>query len=176
MDDPLAFAPGVINPDDITRLKSFISQPAEGRVIRIRAGDVIVREDGDRSSGRIGIFEQRMEPGLKGPVPHYHKRTTEIFLLISGALHITIDGETSRVPSGGFCIVYPGSVHSFDADKVEGAHFLIMFSPPANRITFFEGLEIARKSEGSFDPDELKTFMEEHDQFVVDDTRIRERY
>jgi len=174
--DPLSFAPQVSGLDDTTRLRSIISHPGEGRLIRIRPGDVIVREDGGRSSGKMGIFEQRMEPGLKGPVPHYHKKTTEIFLLLSGALHITIDGETSRVPSGGFCIVYPGSVHSFDADKVEGAHFLIMFSPPANRITFFEGLEIARKSQGSFDPDELKTFMEEHDQFVVDDSRVHEIY
>jgi hypothetical protein len=49
-----------------------------------------------------------------------------------------------------------------------------MFSPPAHRITFFEGLEIAKKSGGSFNAEELKTFMENHDQFVVDDTLIRE--
>lgn len=170
------FAPGVIGPGDPTRRQSFISQPGEGRVIGIRAGDVIVREDGARSSGAVGVFEQKMEPGLKGPVPHFHAKTTETFLLLSGAIHITIDGMTTRVPSGGLCMVYPGSVHSFVADETEGAHFLIMFSPPANRIAFFEGLETARKSGGTFDPEELKSFMAEHDQFVVEDEQMRERY
>jgi mannose-6-phosphate isomerase-like protein (cupin superfamily) len=168
--------PPVFGPQDTNRLPSFVSQPGEGRSLEIRAGAVIVREDGSRTLGSLGIFEQKMSGEHTGPVPHYHAKMVEIFVVLSGCLIVTVDDVTTRVQAGGVAMVFPGSVHWFQADPDEGAHFLIMFSPAAERVDFFEGLAAARQTGGAFDPQTLMTFMTTHDQFVVDASDIKARY
>lgn len=147
---------------------SFVSQPGEGRRLQIRAGEVIVREDGSRTQGSLGVFEQKSRPGDRGPVPHFHKEMTEIFIILQGGLRFFTQDEPFQAGAGSFVFISPGTVHSFEADPVEGAHFLIMFSPAQNRIAFFEGLSAAYQSQGGFDPAELTRFMQQHDQFPVD--------
>jgi quercetin dioxygenase-like cupin family protein len=168
--------PPVSGPQDTSRLPSFVSQSGEGQSLEIRAGAVIVREDGSRTLGSVGIFEQKMSGEHTGPVPHYHAKMVEIFVVLSGCLIVTVDDVTTRVQAGGVAMVFPGSVHWFQADPDEGAHFLIMFSPAAERVDFFEGLAAARQTGGAFDPQTLMTFMTTHDQFVVDASDIKARY
>ena len=43
----------------------------EGRVIRIRNGNVVFKTVGAETGGQVGIFEQTMQKGDPGPVPHF---------------------------------------------------------------------------------------------------------
>lgn len=162
-------------PDEPDASPSFVSRPGEGRRLRIRAGEVIVREDGSRTQGSLGVFEQKSGPGDRGPVPHFHKEMTEIFIVLAGSIRFFTGGDPIDAPAGSFMVISPGTVHSFQADPEEGAHFLIMFSPAQNRIAFFEGLSAAYMSRGAFDPAELSRFMQAHDQFPVEGD-LREHY
>lgn len=163
----------VSGPDDPSRVPSFVTMPGEGRQLEIKAGRLVVREDGNRTAGALGIFEQTMGAGDRGPVPHYHTKMLEMFVVLEGAMRVRVDEKVIEVPAGGIACVNPGAVHAFDADPETGARFLILFSPAANRIAYFEGLQEILKSGNH---DQLLQLMAEHDQYVVDDSEIKKRY
>ena len=50
---------------------------------------------------------------VEAPEPaHYHKESDEIFLVLQGALHVEVDGETHRVGPREFCCFPAGQWHS----------------------------------------------------------------
>ncbi len=60
---------------------------------------------------------------------HYHKRKEETFQVLSGQLHITVDGHKRTLEAGETCLVQPGVWHSFRTDagcvfeEVSTTHF-----------------------------------------------------
>ena len=63
----------------------------EGRRIRIRNGEILFKITGSETEGQVGIFEQTMQKGDPGPVPHFHKKTTEMFFILLGQVDIIVD-------------------------------------------------------------------------------------
>ena len=142
----------------------------EGRAIRIRNGEILFKITGEESDGRVGIFEQSMQPGDPGPVPHFHKKTTEMFFILEGALRFDLGGETQVVEEGGFVRVPPATVHQFSQHGDSVARFLIMFSPGGEREKYFEGLAAIAAEPGKPDRSRLVALMHEYDQFLEDET------
>ncbi|MEE2896526.1 MAG: cupin domain-containing protein [Planctomycetota bacterium] len=149
----------------------------EGREIRIRNGSVVFKTVGAETNGQVGIFEQTMRKGDPGPVPHFHRETTEMFFLLEGSLEFTLDGEHRTVEQGGFVRVPPNTVHHFSQRGEEPARFLIMFSPGKARERYFEGLAAIAAEDGPPDRAKLVALMHEYDQFLEDeDAYLDENY
>ena len=141
----------------------------EGRRIRIRNGEILFKITGADTEGQVGIFEQTMQKDDPGPVPHFHKKTTEMFFLLEGALKFTLDGATQVVEQGGFVCVKPNTVHKFSQHGPIPTRFLIMFSPGGEREKYFEGLAAIATRAGKPDRAELVSLMHEYDQFLEDE-------
>ena len=88
-------------------VQAAILADGQGRAIRIRNGNVIFKTVGAETNGQVGIFEQTMQKGDPGPVPHFHKETTEMFYLLEGSLDFVLDGSPRVVEAGGFVRVPP---------------------------------------------------------------------
>ena len=158
-------------------MSETILAAGEGRVIRIRNGGIVFKAIGAETGGQVGIFEQTMQKGDPGPVPHLHKETTEMFFLLEGSLEFSLDGAPRTVEAGGFVRVPPGTVHHFSQRGESPARFLIMFSPGKVRERYFEGLAAIAAEDGPPDRARLLALMHEHDQFLADeDAYLDENY
>ena len=141
----------------------------EGRRIRIRNGEILFKITGSDTEGQVGIFEQTMQKGDPGPVPHFHKKTTEMFFILEGSLEFMLDGVTQVVDQGGFVCVKPNTVHKFSQHGPVPSRFLIMFSPGGEREKYFEGLAAIAAESGKPDRRVLVDLMHEYDQFLEDE-------
>jgi len=45
-------------------------------------------------------------------VPHYHKKSDEIFIVLQGALHVEVDGHVHRIGPREFCCFPAGQWHA----------------------------------------------------------------
>ena len=158
-------------------VQAAILGDGEGREIRIRSGNVIFKTVGAETGGQVGIFEQTMQKGDPGPVPHFHKETTEMFYLLEGSLDFVLDGSPRVIEAGGFVRVPPNTVHHFSQRGEIPARFLIMFSPGRARERYFEGLAAIAAEPGPSDRTRLVALMHEYDQFLADeDAYLAENY
>ena len=48
---------------------------------------------------------------IDGARPHYHKRSTELYYVLSGHGHIVLDGEQHEIRPGSMIHIPPGVVH-----------------------------------------------------------------
>ena len=59
---------------------------------------------------KVSVHESALQPGHEPHPPHHHTGE-EMFLMIDGALDITINGKTSRVAKGGVAFIGSGDEH-----------------------------------------------------------------
>ena len=118
---------------------------------------------GDRTDGLYGLYRWEMGPTPGGAAPHFHRRFSESFHVLSGRVHL-FDGEAwvEGVP-GDFVHVPPGGLHGFDNRSGEPASLLILFVPGAPREAYFEGLpDLADMTD-----EQRARFLDEHDNHDV---------
>jgi quercetin dioxygenase-like cupin family protein len=74
------------------------------------------------------IQEWHLEPfeGDQAPT-HIHHAGEEAFVCLAGDLEVTVGGERSTVPQGGFALVPRGTAHTFASRG--GGHVLAIMSP-----------------------------------------------
>lgn len=60
-----------------------------------------------------GLIEVTSLPGVPGPPPHYHKRESEFFFIVSGTLDVMRDGVWQTLNAGAFVDLPPGTAHTF---------------------------------------------------------------
>jgi mannose-6-phosphate isomerase-like protein (cupin superfamily) len=76
---------------------------------------ILFRADPDPTASRCE-FEVRIAPGADGPPPHYHVGQDETFAVVSGRLHVTVDGQEHRLRQGETVTIRSGAVHTFRND------------------------------------------------------------
>ena len=59
---------------------------------------------------KFSVHESALQPGHEPHPPHHHTGE-EMFLMIDGALDVTINGKTSRVAKGGIAFIGSGDEH-----------------------------------------------------------------
>jgi mannose-6-phosphate isomerase-like protein (cupin superfamily) len=68
---------------------------------------------------------------------HYHRRSEEIYFILSGEGRMELDGEIRRVGEGDAILIPPGAWHTISAEKP--LRFLCCCAPPySHDDTFFE--------------------------------------
>src|SRR5262245_14261541 len=68
---------------------------------------------------------------------HYHARSEEIYLILSGSGALEVDGDTRRVVVGDAILIPPGSWHQLTADA-DGTTLLCCCVPPySDQDTYF---------------------------------------
>jgi quercetin dioxygenase-like cupin family protein len=104
---------------------------------------------------KLSMTRSRYAPGERGPDPHVHRNHTDSFYVLQGELTFALgpQGDSARVPAGGFVAVPPNLIHSFVNTGSVDAQFLNFHSPDGGFAAF---MRAARNGEelrfDSFDP------------------------
>ena len=127
--------------------------PGDGEIVTERAERTVVIKGG---LDAIAVTETRYEPGERGPDAHVHRRHTDAFYVLEGALVFDLGPEQESVegPAGSFVAAPPGVVHSFRNEGPARTRFL-NFHAPSER--FHDYLRAMRSGEDAgwfdqFDP------------------------
>ena len=83
-----------------------------------------------RTSGirNQSLAEARLPPGTS-TIPHHHKKTEEIYYILSGTASMTIDDDVRSVTSGDAIAIPPGQRHTIKNTGTEELIFLCTCAP-----------------------------------------------
>jgi quercetin dioxygenase-like cupin family protein len=123
---------------------------------------------GSVTQGEFGLFEWRMQPGAGGPAPHFHRTFSESFYVLSGEVRLFDGRDWVDATAGEFLFIPRGGIHAFGNEADEPASMLILFAPGAPREEYFIGLAKIADSGRELTPDEMRTFLATHDQYMVE--------
>jgi quercetin dioxygenase-like cupin family protein len=119
------------------------------------------------TGGSWALLDYTAPPLFRGPLPHWHAKTTEVFQVLEGTLPVRAGGRTFEVPAGGFALVPPGVVHQFSNDSPDPVRFLTHLRPGGMEDYFKELFELVA-AEGTWppaDPSRVHALMERYDSF-----------
>jgi quercetin dioxygenase-like cupin family protein len=108
------------------------------------------------------MSEYEIGPDFGGTDPHFHKRHSDAFYVLEGALDVLVADETVRVGPGGFALIPPGVVHAFTVTE-HGARFLNLHIPGGFDSYIRELIALREAGE---EPD--AEFLARHDIYDVD--------
>jgi quercetin dioxygenase-like cupin family protein len=57
--------------------------------------------------------------------PHYHDRTTEIYMVARGQVEVRVEQETVRLSQNDVLVIEPGEAHTFLAASPDYFHFVV---------------------------------------------------
>jgi mannose-6-phosphate isomerase-like protein (cupin superfamily) len=84
------------------------------------------------------LAEATLDPG-QSTQRHYHAETEEIYIVLTGAGDMEVDGDRSHVGPGDAILIRPGAWHQLRADDAGELRILCCCAPPyRDEDTFFE--------------------------------------
>jgi mannose-6-phosphate isomerase-like protein (cupin superfamily) len=119
---------------------------------------------GASTGGLFGMYRWQCPPESSGPAPHFHRRISESFYILTGVVQIYDGVRWIDAEPGDWVHVPPGAVHAFHNREGTAASMLLHFSPGAPREGYFEGLAHLHEMSA----DERATFYADHDNIWID--------
>jgi mannose-6-phosphate isomerase-like protein (cupin superfamily) len=92
------------------------------------------------TNGELLEMEAIYRPVSSAPPAHYHPNQEETFEILSGALHVEIDGQATDVGAGERIVIPPGAVHRMHNAGTEEARVIWQTRPALRTEQFFETL------------------------------------
>lgn len=117
-----------------------------GKTFALHGVRITVKASADSTGGVLTLTEYHAPPRFPGPPPHFHRRITETFYVLSGALTLCVDGATIEAAPGDYVIVPPGVVHAFRNASDHPTRFLATYNP-GGMERYFEELFALMQSE-----------------------------
>lgn len=148
-------------------MNAIVLKTGEGRALSIGGVNMVVKEDGTRTRGTLGVAEFEVPPhALRTPPPHVHHSHEEAFYILAGELEFQVGTEKVRVSRGSFVIVPIGIAHTFSNPTDEPARFLNTFTPP-HYLSYFDELGQLFQATASPSRQQLAEVMGHYDTEVV---------
>ncbi|SER46857.1 cupin domain-containing protein [Actinokineospora terrae] len=122
---------------------------------------------GTATNGQFGLFRWDMAPHAGGPKPHFHRKISESFYIVEGAVRLFDGQRWVTATPGDFLYVPEGGVHAFTNESDEPASMLILFAPGEPREDYFVELAEIAESGRELTEAEWTEFYARHDQFHV---------
>lgn len=108
--------------------KPIIWMPGEGRTYPAGRMAATFKADLEETAAQYSVSEWWLEPGARLPNEHAHSED-HVYYIIEGTLSVTLDGEVSHVPAGGYVLIPGGTPHAFANETGIRAGF-ISFNVP----------------------------------------------
>lgn len=127
------------------------------------------------AGGSIGLLAQTdgvatsrglLRAGSPGVPPHFHAHSSEVFLVLSGALEALVDDEIVTLTEGDVLVVEPSTVHALAPTGGGDVEMFVVTAPPADRFAYYRLLD--RIGRGEAGPQELTASQERFDSYFVD--------
>lgn len=125
---------------------------------------------GATTEGDFGLFQWDMPAQAGGPSPHFHRRFSESFYVLSGTVRLYDGSNWVSASSGDFLHVPRGGVHAFRNESDAAASMLILFAPGAPRERYFTELAELAASGRTLSDEERTEFLARHDQYQAENS------
>lgn len=130
--------------------RAVVSLPGSERKARTPFGaPVIILATAAETSGAFGMWETFTPPG-KGPPPHTHLHSTEVFRVIRGTYRFTCGEDVFDAPPGTVVTLPPGIRHGWINISDEPGQMFGIVTPGG-----FEQMFIDIEREGAATPDAI---------------------
>jgi mannose-6-phosphate isomerase-like protein (cupin superfamily) len=96
---------------------------------------------GAETNGQFGLYEWNMTPRSGGSDPHFHRKFSESFFIVSGTVEIYDGTEWVPTTPGDFVHVPAGGIHAFRNVSDAPASMIVIFAPGEAREEYFRELE-----------------------------------
>lgn len=80
----------------------------------------------DLAEGNVHMINWALLPQGKSFEPHYHEDMEEVFIILSGEVEITIDGEYERLRKGDLVIIPARSTHQMTNISSTDVEYIVM--------------------------------------------------
>lgn len=98
--------------------------------------------EGAATNGAFSALRTTLLPGADGARPHHHRRASELFFVLDGAVDILAGDEVITARAGDFAVVNPGAMHAFANGSTDAsADMLIILGPAVERFGYFRLLQ-----------------------------------
>jgi mannose-6-phosphate isomerase-like protein (cupin superfamily) len=119
--------------------------------------------DGSATGGALSTIRVKLGKGDLGATPHQHRRCTEMFYVLSGAVAVMAGDEIVEGREGDQLVVPPNVPHAFAATSGSGCEVLVVLAPGLDRFDYFRTL--MRIQTGELPPEELLAVADRTDTF-----------
>jgi mannose-6-phosphate isomerase-like protein (cupin superfamily) len=108
------------------------------------AGETITDRPGRRlvllaDTSELAVTESLYGPGERGPDPHVHDHHADAFVVLEGALSLTLNGASLHATAGTLVVVPPLVVHSFANDGASDVHYINLHAPSCGFGDYLRG-------------------------------------
>lgn len=122
--------------------------------------------DAPDTDGALSSLEVRLNAGVDGAAPHYHRRSSEMFYVLDGALQVLAGDQIMTVEAGGSFVVPRLMPHAFGATPDIAARVLIVLTPGVERFDYFRLLSRVQMNAATLQ--ELADAQDQFDNHFVD--------
>ncbi len=157
--------------EDVLENKSVIFNPGEGEVLPIRGGSITLKVTSTISNDQLGVYEIRLEPGIIGAQPHYHRFMDETFIINEGSLSVRHGQEQTEAEAGSVIYVPRFTPHGFANNSARPVTVTLIFNPAQKREGFFYGLQQILNAD-PINPKDYLTLYNKYDSFPVDSNNM----
>jgi quercetin dioxygenase-like cupin family protein len=110
-------------------MNPVVLMPGEGEQLGTGPARSVMKATEESTSGGFSMTEVTFPPGMAGPPPHLHRKTTDTFYVLEGTLRVRVGSDDLDLPAGGYAVVPPGVVHTFSNATERDVRFLNINSP-----------------------------------------------
>jgi quercetin dioxygenase-like cupin family protein len=101
----------------------------DGEQLHAGGNELEIKLAAEHTGGAFSLIEYTAPAGAPGPPPHVHPAFDETFLVLEGALTVSLHDRTSTLLPGDMAFV-PGEVpHTFTNDGTTSVRFILLCAP-----------------------------------------------
>lgn len=145
--------------------EAIVLSPGAGEPLSFVGISTVIKVTSEQSGGAYSLIESTVSPRFQGFQPHVHRRMTEAFYVLEGALSFRLGAQTITATPGSFVLIPPGMVHTYHNPSDAPARYLLIMSPGGFEHYLIELAEMIR-SEPAWppaDPSKLQALAEKYD-------------
>jgi uncharacterized cupin superfamily protein len=132
----------------------------------LAAGSITLLAEIATSAGALAVNRSLLPAGSAGVPPHYHERTTELFLVLAGGLRALAGERVVTLGEGDLLAAPAREVHALAPAPGQHAEFLVVAAPVTERFDYYRLLD--RVQAGAAQPAEIAATQERYDNHFVD--------
>jgi mannose-6-phosphate isomerase-like protein (cupin superfamily) len=150
-----------------TNQNPVLVRAADAEVLsRETTSPITLLTDSDAAGGILTSHRTLFREGSTGAPPHFHKRSAELFFVLSGSLQVLLGEEIVTLEQSDFLLVPPHVPHAFAPPRGAEADVFFVFAPGVPRDDYYRLLD--RVYSGQADPKEIGESQELYDNYYVE--------